>query len=123
MKALELYEKLKKDFIKDSIRDVDWSKRMPNLDKYLFPAFKQNGGIGLMCDFANEIEKVYTTVFLSEKVLSKILSDNVTNAMLFSHHPTNWDLKENSGIFGNFRCFYGCYHVFAKQMSDKTGIR
>ncbi|MDD4415084.1 MAG: Nif3-like dinuclear metal center hexameric protein [Oscillospiraceae bacterium] len=99
MKALELYEKLKKDFIKDSIKDVDWAKRMPNLDKYLFPAFKQNGGIGLMCDFTTEIEKVYTTVFLSEKVLSKILNDNVTNAMLFSHHPTNWDLKEHNGNY------------------------
>jgi len=99
MKALELYEKLKKDFIKDSIKDVDWAKRMPNLDKYLFPAFKQNGGIGLMCDFTEKIEKVYTTVFLSEKVLSKILSDNVTNAMLFSHHPTNWDLKEHNGNY------------------------
>ena len=68
MRARELYDKLKADFIKQGIKDVDWANKMPNLHKYLFPEFVQNGGIGLMCDFANEIEKVYTTVFLSDKV-------------------------------------------------------
>ena len=33
------------------------------------------------------------SVFLSEKVLAKTLGDNISNAMLFSHHFTNWDLK------------------------------
>ena len=99
MKAKELYGKLKNDFIKEGIRDVDWANRMPNLDRYLFPEFKQNSGMGLMCDFADEIEKVYTTVFLSEKVFSKIVSENVSNAMLFSHHPTNWDIKNHSGNY------------------------
>ena len=59
MKALDLYNKLRNDFIKDGIKDVDWANRMPNLNKYLFPAFKQNGGIGLMCDFTDKIQKVY----------------------------------------------------------------
>ena len=99
MKAKELYDKLKDDFIKEGIKDIDWATRMPNLDKYLFSEFKQNGGMGLMCDFTDEVKKVYTTVFLSEKVLSKILNDNVTNAMLFSHHPTNWSLKEHNGNY------------------------
>jgi len=99
MKAVELYDKIKDDFIKDTIKDMDWALRMPGLDKYLFPLFKQNGGIGLMCDFTDEINKVYTTVFLSEKVLSKILNENVSNVMLFSHHPTNWDLKEHNGNY------------------------
>jgi len=99
MNAIKLYEQLKNDFIKEGIQDVDWASRMPSLDEYLYPAFKQNGGIGLMCDFANEIEKVYTTVFLSDNVLSKLLSKNISNAMLFSHHPTNWDLKEHNGNY------------------------
>ncbi|MCL2321598.1 MAG: hypothetical protein FWC47_05750 [Oscillospiraceae bacterium] len=64
--------KLKSDFIKEGIKDVDWAKRMSNLDKYLFSEFKENGGMGLMCDFTGAIEKVYTTVFLSEKVLSRV---------------------------------------------------
>ena len=99
MKAIELYNRLNADSIKDGIRDVDWAKRMPNLDKYLFPEFKQNGGMGLMCDFTNEIEKVYTAVFLSEKILSKVLNDNISNAMLFSHHPTDWDLQNHKGNY------------------------
>ena len=99
MRALDLYKKLNSDFINEGIKDVDWAKRMPDLDKYLFSEFKQNGGMGLMCDFTDVIERVYTTVFLSEKVLSKILSGNVKNAMLFSHHPTNWDLKEHNGNY------------------------
>ena len=99
MKAQELYAKLKSDFIKDGIQDVCWADRMPNLHKYLFPEFKQNGGMGLMCDFADEIEKVYTTVFLSENVLTKLIDDKIANAMLFSHHPTNWDLKHHNGNY------------------------
>ena len=99
MRARELYSKLKDDFIKEGIKDIDWANRMPNLHKYLFPAFMQNGGMGLMCDFTNEIEKVYTTVFLSDSVLTRLLSYDVTNAMLFSHHPTNWDLKDHNGCY------------------------
>jgi putative NIF3 family GTP cyclohydrolase 1 type 2 len=99
MRAIALYDKLKNDFIKEGINDIDWANRMPNLHKYLFSEFMQNGGMGLMCDFTDEIEKVYTTVFLSEKVLAKVLSDNISNAMLFSHHPTNWDLKNHNGNY------------------------
>ena len=99
MRAKELYDKLKGDFIKEGIKDVGWANRMSNLHKYLFPEFMQNGGMGLMCDFTKEIEKVYTTVFLSDKVLTRLLSDGVTNAMLFSHHPTNWDLKDRNGNY------------------------
>ena len=76
MRALELYEILNNNFINKGIKDVGWAKRMPDLEKHLFSEFKQNGGMGLMCDFTDEIKKVYTTVFLSEKVLSKILKDN-----------------------------------------------
>jgi len=99
MKAAELYDKLKNDFIKEGIGDVDWAKRMPNLDEYLLREFKENGGMGLMCDFTKEIEKVYTSVFLSEKVFSKILDDDTENAMLLSHHPTNWDIKNHNGNY------------------------
>jgi len=99
VKLHEICNRLKRDFILDGITDVNWAARMPDLDRYLFPEFKQNGGIGLMCDFTNEIEKVYTTVFLSKKVLSRLIDGNVSNAMLFSHHPTNWDLKTHNGNY------------------------
>lgn len=93
MDANKLYARLENDFIKPGIADIDWAARMPSLDMCLYPKFKKNGGMGLMCDFARLINKVYTTVFLSENVLFKLLNDDVSNAMLFSHHPTNWDLK------------------------------
>ena len=99
MRAKELYEKLNNDFITEGIQDVDWAARMPTLDAYLFPLFKQNSGMGLMCDFTDEIEKVFTTVFLSEKVLSKIMGGQISNALLFSHHPTSWDLKDHNGNY------------------------
>jgi len=99
MKARELYVQLNNDFIKAGIKDVDWAARMPDLDQYLYPWFKQKGGMGLMCDFTEAIETVYTTVFLSDNVLSGLLSDDVSNAMLLSHHPTNWDLRNHGGNY------------------------
>ena len=99
MNAKALYTKLNRDFIKEDIQDVNWAARMPGLDGYLFPEFNHNGGMGLMCDFADEVEKVYTTVFLSDKVLSRVLDDNVTNALVFSHHPTRWDIKNHGGNY------------------------
>ena len=99
MRAEELYAKLERDFIFDGLKDVDWAARMPALDGYLCPVFKQNGGMGLMCDFTDEIEKVYTTVFLSDNVLLKLINGGVSNAMLFSHHPTRWDLKHHDGNY------------------------
>lgn len=98
MKSEELYIKLKSDFIKEGITDLNWAARMPNLDKYLHDDFKQCG-MGLMCDFTEKIDKVFTTVFLSDKVLSKVLSANITNAMIFSHHPTNWDIEHHNGNY------------------------
>jgi len=97
MEAKKLYRQLENDFIKTGITDVNWAARMPDLGQYLLPVFKQNGGMGLMCDFTREVERVYTSVFLSDKVLSGLLNRNVSNAMLFSHHPTNWDLKNHNG--------------------------
>jgi len=99
MKARDLYGILATDFLKPSIYEEDWLHKMPGLRPYLFPEFIQNGGMGLMCDFATDIQKVYTTVFLSDKVLSRVLSDDISNAMIFSHHPTNWDLRSHNGNY------------------------
>jgi len=98
LEAQALYDALNGDFIKEGISDCNWAARMPDLQAYLCDGFKQSG-MGLMCDFASAIEKIYTTVFLSDKVLSKILSDNPSNALIFSHHPVNWDLREHNGPY------------------------
>jgi hypothetical protein len=57
MESKELYNKLKSDFIKEGITDLNCAARMPNLDKYLHNVFKQCG-MGLMCDFTDKIDKV-----------------------------------------------------------------
>ena len=98
MNAQELYGRLNADFIKDGISDYNWAARMPVLDKYLHPEFRQSG-MGLLFDFADSIEKVYTTVFLSDEVLETILSSDTANALIFSHHPTNWDIEGHGGNY------------------------
>ena len=70
MRAKELYGKLNVAFIKEGIKDIDWANRMPNLHKHLFLEFIQNGGMGLMCDFTNEIERVFVLKAKSEATLN-----------------------------------------------------
>ena len=98
MEANKIYDQLKNDFISSGITDLKWALKMPNLDKYLDVDFKLSG-MGLMCDFTNDVQIVYTTVFLSERVLIKILKDNVTNALIFSHHPANWGIEHHNGNY------------------------
>jgi putative NIF3 family GTP cyclohydrolase 1 type 2 len=98
MKAKELYNQLDKDFIKQELSD-DWFKYMPELEMFLCDNFK-NMNMGLMCDFTETVNKIYTAVFPSEKVLHKVLSNN-ENAMIFVHHASNWDLKKSPVGFYN----------------------
>lgn len=98
LEAKAVYDRLDADFVKEGITDLNWKLKMPELDEYLHAGFKESG-MGLMCDFTGEIERVFTTVFLSEKVLSEILRKNVSNALVFSHHPTDWSIKRRNGTF------------------------
>ena len=98
MDAAILYNELQNDFIKEGISDYNWSAKMPQLERFLSVDFCQSG-IGLMCDFTNTINIVFTTVFLSDNVLQQILSRNISNALIFSHHPTNWDIENHGGNY------------------------
>lgn len=98
MEAAALYARLEQDFIWPGITDLDWAARMPALRPYLHPGFVQRG-MGLMCDFTEQIEQVYTTVFLSDKVLGHIVEQGVTNALVFTHHPGDWDIEHHGGIY------------------------
>lgn len=91
MKAVELYAYLEKDFIFKELRD-DWARYMPDLEEYLSANFKERS-MGLVCDFADEINAVYTAVFPSEEVMQKIINDGIADAMLFLHHPSIWDIR------------------------------
>ncbi|MEN6313835.1 MAG: hypothetical protein ABFD25_06270, partial [Clostridiaceae bacterium] len=90
MKAVELYTYLEKDFIFKELRD-DWARYMPDLEEYLSANFKERS-MGLVCDFADEINSVYTAVFPAEEVMQKIINDGIADAMLFLHHPSIWDI-------------------------------
>lgn len=93
MKAVELYKILDSEFLLPNFSD-DWEQAMtPEIKQYFCDTYKMTS-IGLMCDFTKEINKVYTAVFASTFVMERIISDGQTNAMLFCHHPSEWDIND-----------------------------
>jgi len=86
MLAKELYARLDSDFIKPEITD-DWYRYMTELEPFICDNFKKRD-MGLVCDFTETIDRVYTAVFPSEKVLHKVL-ENAGKAMLFLYHASN----------------------------------
>lgn len=97
MKAEKLYQKLEKDFIKPGLSD-DWAVHMDKVKDFLSDNFKKRS-MGVVCDFANEINKVYTAVFPTDDVLKRILNNGTENAMLFVHHPSIWDITKAPEVF------------------------
>lgn len=97
MKAIKLYEKLEKDFIVPKMSD-EWAEEMGAVSDFLSDNFKKRS-MGLVCDFTEEIERVYNAVFPSEKIMRKILNDGIRNAMLFVHHPSIWDIRKVPEVF------------------------
>jgi len=88
VKAIELYAHLEKDFILQGLWD-EWSKYMGDTKDFICTNFLKRS-MGLVYDFAEDINKVYTAVFPEKSVTDKILNDNIENAMLFVHHPSIW---------------------------------
>jgi putative NIF3 family GTP cyclohydrolase 1 type 2 len=114
MKAIELYNQLEKSFVKPEITEnwFNYIAGAPNsFEEYICDNFKQRS-LGLLCDFTEEINKVYTAVFPSDNVLKRIIEDGTTNAMLFLHHPLGWDLS--NGGFG----FYQTNKELLKQLKE-----
>ena len=96
MKAVELYHRLELDFVKPGmVEDWFWFRYMPEeMGAYVCENFKQRS-MGLLCDFAEEIGKVYTAVFPSDRVILEILREGKSDVMLFLHHPLDWDLSRD----------------------------
>jgi len=90
MEANELYQQLEKDFIAPGLSD-DWGEWLVPIAGFVCDNFKRRS-MGLVCDFTEEINKVYAAVFPSNAVMEKILSDGAQNAMLFVHHPAVWNI-------------------------------
>jgi putative NIF3 family GTP cyclohydrolase 1 type 2 len=97
MKSNELYDRLEKDFIFKELKD-DWARYMGELDSFLSDNFKERS-MGLVCDFAKEINKVYSAVFPTEEVMQKIIDDGTTDSMLFLHHPSVWDIRRSPKFY------------------------
>ena len=113
MKAKYLYEQLEKDFITSDFSENWYDDEMTVNAEFICDNFK-NRSLGLLCDFAEDIGKVYTAVFPSDKVLTKIIDYGVTDAMLFLHHPLVWDLSINPDI-----AFYQINPELLKKLRDK----
>jgi putative NIF3 family GTP cyclohydrolase 1 type 2 len=71
---------------------------MESVQDFLSDNFKKRS-MGLVCDFAREINKVYTAVFPSSKIMKEILAKNETDIMLFVHHPSIWDIRKAPEAF------------------------
>jgi len=97
MKATELYQHLEKDFITSKMND-EWVQYMDSIADFLSKNFKKRS-MGLVCDFATEINKIYTAVFPSREVMQRILDDEIQDAMLFVHHPSIWDIRKAPEVF------------------------
>ncbi len=97
MEALQLYQQLEKDFITPELSD-DWFQHMDSVAEFISANFKKRS-MGLVCDFTQKINQVYTAVFPSFEVMQKILDDGAENAMLFVHHPSIWDIRKAPNVF------------------------
>ncbi|MFZ3085926.1 MAG: Nif3-like dinuclear metal center hexameric protein [Candidatus Hydromicrobium sp.] len=97
MKANQLYKYLDKDFITPEMSD-EWAEYMDSVADFLSENFEKRS-MGLVCDFATEINKIYTAVFPSQNVMQKTLDDGDQDAMLFVHHPSIWDIRKAPEVF------------------------
>lgn len=97
MDATKLYGRLEQDFIKKGLSD-DWMRDITGIESYVTDSFKKRS-MGLMCDFTEKINSVYTAVFPTEDVMLEILSDGARDAMLLVHHPAIWDIMQMGDPF------------------------
>lgn len=98
MNAKELYQKLEKDFKLSECRD-DWSNI--DFDKELVAENFRKRYMGILADNTEEISKVYTAVFPSEKVMQEILKRGERDILLFTHHPIGWKIIPGQPPFVN----------------------
>jgi len=64
--------------------------------QYITPSFLQDFH-GLMLKNSDSVNKVFLAVFLSEEILDKILSENISDSLIFLHHPMDME-SSNRGF-------------------------
>jgi len=98
MNAKELYKKLEADFELSRCRD-DWDNIDFDTD-FVTENFRKRY-MGILVDNADEIQKVYTAVFPSEKIMKEILKRGEKNILFFTHHPVDWKIRLGQSPFVN----------------------
>ena len=97
MEANKLYQILEKDFIKPGLSD-EWAEHMDQVKDFLSDNFKKRS-MGLVCDNSQQVNRVYTAVFPTDEVMQRILDSGETDALLFVHHPSIWDITKAPQVF------------------------
>ena len=97
MIATQIYQRLENDFVTSEMSD-DWAQYMDSVVDFLCENFKKRS-MGLVCDFAPKINRVYTAVFPSRVVMQRILDHGSQYALLFVHHPSIWDIRKAPEVF------------------------
>ena len=97
MEAHELYARMDKEFVTPKMSDK-WGDYMKSVQDFLSDNYKQRW-MGVVCDNAKVITKVYTAVFPTDEVMNAVLDKNESNIMLFVHHPCTWDIRKAPAVF------------------------
>jgi putative NIF3 family GTP cyclohydrolase 1 type 2 len=103
MNAEKLYESLDKEFELSKLSEDEWS--FFDLGDYVTESFRKTH-MGLVLDHSKDIQKVYTAVFPSERVLDHILAKEQKNVLIFTHHPMIWFPDEGGFPFRNIPASY-----------------
>ncbi len=103
MHAQDLYAQLEKDFITKDMSD-EWAEYMEDVKMYLSENFKTRS-MGVVCDFAKNITCAYTAVFPSDRVMQYMIDRDVSDAVLFLHHPEIWDVRHMPPFY-NINSFF-----------------
>lgn len=103
LRSEEICRRLDEEFEIDKIEEEEWGRF--NLGDFVTESFKATRK-GLVLDFTSEVERVYTAVFPSEVVLDQIFKSDVTDALLFTHHPMIWETPVKKSPFRNIPIKY-----------------
>lgn len=90
MNAKQLFQHLDRDFILPECSD-NWSEI--NFNEFYTCGFQENF-MGLVLDNTDHIERVYTAVFASETAVKYLIDNDITDSLLFTHHPMAWDITK-----------------------------
>ncbi|MFW9864265.1 MAG: Nif3-like dinuclear metal center hexameric protein [Candidatus Thorarchaeota archaeon] len=110
MDAHRLFLQLDEDFELKKCSEGDWD--LSDLGDFVTESFMKTN-MGLVLDNTESIEKVYTAVFPSDEVISRLLDSGEKDILLFTHHPMIWDPRLEGSPFRNIR------HDFLSKLKEE----